>query len=196
MNGLEIPLFPLRTVLFPDGVLPLRIFEQRYLGMVRDCARNESGFGVCLIIEGEEAVSPVRIAPVGTLAYIVDWFTLEDGLLGVTSIGTARFRVEHSHRQPDGLMLGSIALLPEPEPQVLPEAYAVLGQVLSRFMDKLGKHYPEFTSEKLDDAIWVGYRLAELLPLSSVEKQNLLEKDDPLERLQDLLEVLPRFQSD
>ena len=84
MDGLEIPLFPLRTVLFPDGLLPLRIFEQRYLAMVRECARSESAFGVCLIVEGEEAISPVRIAPVGTLAYIVDWFTLEDGLLGVT----------------------------------------------------------------------------------------------------------------
>ena len=196
MDGIEIPLFPLRTVLFPDGHLPLRILEQRYLSMVRDCARSDSGFGVCLIVEGEEAVSPVRIAPVGTLAYIVDWFTLEDGLLGVTAIGTTRFRVEHTRRQPDGLMLGTVVLLPNPEPPLLPEAYAVLAQVLNRFMDKLGEHYPDFTPAKLEDATWVGYRLAELLPLPSVEKQNLLEKDDPIERLQDLLEILPRFQSE
>ena len=196
MDELEIPLFPLRTVLFPDGLLPLRIFEQRYLTMVRDCARNETGFGVCLIVEGEEAVSPVRIAPFGTLAYIVDWFTLEDGLLGVTAIGTARFRVEHTRRQTDGLMLGNVVVMPDPEPAVLPEAYSVLAQVLNRFMDKLGKHYPDFTPAKLDDAIWVGYRLSELLPLPAVEKQNLLELDDPIERLQHLLEILPRFQSD
>ena len=196
MDALEIPLFPLRTVLFPDGLLPLRIFEQRYLSMVRDCARSDSGFGVCLIVEGEEAIAPVRIAPFGTMAWIVDWFTLEDGLLGVSAIGTARFRVEHTRRQADGLMLGSVVLLPEPEPQILPPDFAVLAQVLSRFMDKMGDHYPDYTPDKLDDAVWVGYRLSELLPLSSIEKQNLLEKADPIDRLQELLEILPRFQSE
>ena len=93
MNTDEIPLFPLRTVLFPDGHLPLRIFEQRYLKMVRDCARSDSGFGVCLIVEGEEAIAPVKTAQVGTLAQIVDWYTLEDGLLGVSVLGTRRFRL-------------------------------------------------------------------------------------------------------
>lgn len=196
MDGLEIPLFPLRTVLFPDGLLPLRIFEQRYLSMVRHCARTDSGFGVCLIVEGEEAISPVRIAPFGTMAHIVDWFTLEDGLLGVSAIGAARFRVEHTRKQTDGLMLGTVVPLPEPEPQILPPDYAVLAQVLSRFMDKMGDQYPDYTPAMLDDALWVGYRLSELLPLSSIEKQNLLEKTDPIERLQDLLEILPRFQSE
>ena len=130
------------------------------------------------------------------MAHIVDWFTLEDGLLGVSAIGTARFRVEHTRRQSDGLMRGTVVLFPEPEPQVLPPDYAVLAQVLSRFMDKMGDHYPDFAPAKLDDAIWVGYRLSELLPLSSIEKQNLLEQTDPIDRLQDLLEILPRFQSE
>ncbi|MSQ99530.1 MAG: peptidase S16, partial [Xanthomonadales bacterium] len=106
MSAIEVPLFPLRTVLFPGGLLPLRIFEQRYLSMVRECARNDSEFGVCLIIEGEEAIAPVRTAPVGTLARIVDWYTLKDGLLGVSTIGTSRFRVTHSHKQEDSLWLG------------------------------------------------------------------------------------------
>ena len=99
MSRIEIPLFPLRTVLFPGAVLPLRIFEQRYLAMIRDCARNNTGFGVCLIREGEEAVSPVKPAQVGTYAQIVDWYTLEDGLLGVTTIGTDRFRSETVWRE-------------------------------------------------------------------------------------------------
>lgn len=192
----EIPLFPLRTVLFPDGYLPLRIFEQRYLSMVRECARNDSGFGVCLIIEGEEAVAPVRTAQVGTLARIVDWYTLEDGLLGVSAIGTSRFLVERTHRQEDGLQLGTVNWLPEPPSCALPEAYALLGQVLGRFMEKLGPHYPNYAPEMLDDAVWVGYRLAEILPLSVIEKQNLLERNDPMKRLQDLLEILPRFQAE
>jgi Lon protease-like protein len=196
MGAIEIPLFPLRTVLFPDGQLPLRIFEQRYLAMVRDCARNDSGFGVCLIIEGEEAIAPVRTARVGTLARIVDWYTLEDGLLGVSAIGTRRFLLQHTGRQEDGLQLGTVDWLPEPPPCAVPESYFVLSQVLGRFMDKLGPNYPSYSPERLDDAVWLGYRLSELLPLSAIEKQNLLEMTEPMARLQNLLEILPRFQSD
>lgn len=192
---IELPIFPLRTVLFPDGFLPLRIFEQRYLKMVRDCTSNESGFGVCLILEGEEAISPVRPAKVGTVAAIVDWYTLEDGLLGVSAVGAERFLVHHTERQPDGLMQGQVELLPEPEHQPVPAAYSVLTQVLARFLEKVGEQYPSYSSEKLDDASWVGYRLAELLPLAAIEKQQLLELNDPIRRLQDLLQILPRFQS-
>jgi len=195
MDTIEIPLFPLRTVLFPDGHLPLRIFEQRYLSMVRECARNDSCFGVCLIVEGEEAIAPVRTAGIGTIANIVDWYTLEDGLLGVSAQGADRFRVEHTRRQDDGLMLASVHLLPEPPASALPESFSVLGQVLARFLDKLGPDYAPVTAELLDDATWVGYRLSELLPLSAIEKQNLLELNDPFERLQDLLDILPRYQS-
>ncbi len=194
MSTVECPLFPLRTVLFPGGLLPLRIFEQRYLSMVRECARNDSEFGVCLIVEGEGAIAPVRIAPMGTLARIIDWNLLKDGLLGVSTIGTSRFRVKHSYKQEDSLWLGKVVLLQEPEPCPLPPHYFVLSQVLSRFLDKLGPGYPAHTPEQLDDAVWVGYRLAEFLPLSDIEKQNLLELSDPIERLQDLLEILPRFQ--
>ncbi len=196
MSTLEVPLFPLRTVLFPDGYLQLRIFEQRYLDMVRNCASNDSGFGVCLIMEGEEAVAPVRTAETGTLAHIVDWYTLEDGLLGVSAIGTSRFVIRQTRKQQDGLLLGQVALLPEPARSDVPPNYSVLCQVLDRFMEKVGQNYPSFTPESLQDAAWVGYRLSELLPLSVVEKQQLLEMDDPIARLQDLLEILPRFQSD
>lgn len=195
MTQSEIPLFPLRTVLFPGGHLPLRIFEQRYLKLVRDCASTDSGFGVCLINEGEEAVSPVRTAQVGTHAQLVDWYTLEDGLLGVSTVGTVRFRIEHSWQQEDGLYRARVDILPEPPACPLPEAYAVLGDVLARFMEKVGERYPGYTAERLEDAVWVGYRLSELLPLSGIEKQHLLELSDPIERLQSLLDTLPRFQS-
>ncbi len=196
MSAVEIPLFPLRTVLFPDGFLPLRIFEQRYLSMVRECARSDSSFGVSLIIEGEEAIAPVRTATVGTLARIVDWYTLEDGLLGVSAVGTRRFLLKHTRKQEDGLLLGVVDWLPEPEPCAVPESHFVLSQVLSRFMEKLGPGYPAYTPDQLDDAVWLGYRLSEFLPLAAIEKQNLLELSDPMERLQQLLEILPRFQSD
>ena len=111
-------------------------------------------------------------------------------------MGTCRFSLRHTRRQDDGLQIGSVDWLPEPPPCAVPESHAVLSQVLGRFMDKLGPDYPGYSPERLDDAVWTGYRLSELLPLSIIEKQNLLEMADPIERLQDLLEILPRFQSD
>jgi Lon protease-like protein len=195
MSAIEIPLFPLRTVLFPGGYLPLRIFEQRYLKMVRDCAKSDTGFGVCLIREGEEAVSPVKTTEVGTHAQIVDWYTLEDGLLGVSAVGTVRFVIDHSWQDDDGLFRARVRILPEPALTRLPEAFGLLAEVLGRFMEKVGHQYPSWSGEKLEDATWVGYRLSELLPLSGIEKQHLLELTDPMERLQSLVEVLPRFQS-
>jgi len=196
MSAIEIPIFPLRTVLFPGAVLPLRIFEQRYLTMIRDCAQSDTGFGVCLIREGEEAVSPVKPAQVGTHAQIVDWYTLDDGLFGVSTFGTARFVTEAVWQQDDGLFKAKIKVLPEPPETQVPAAYSVLSDVLARFIEKAGAQYPQSTPESVQDATWVGYRLSELLPLSGVEKQHLLELMDPIERLQQLLELMPRFQTD
>ena len=196
MSAIEIPIFPLRTVLFPGAVLPLRIFEQRYLTMIRDCAQSDTGFGVCLIREGEEAVSPVKPAQVGTHAQIVDWYTLDDGLFGVSTFGTARFITEAVWQQDDGLFKAKIKVLPEPPETQVPAAYSVLSDVLARFIEKAGAQYPQSTPESVQDATWVGYRLSELLPLSGVEKQHLLELMDPIERLQQLLELMPRFQTD
>jgi Lon protease-like protein len=196
VSSIEIPIFPLRTVLFPGGFLPLRIFEQRYLTMVRDCASSDSGFGVCLIREGEEAVSPVKTADIGTHAQLVDWYTLEDGLLGISAVGTVRFMLESCWRQDDGLFRGKVHVIPEPSPCEVPEQYSLLSDVLSRFMEKVGEHYPDYTPDRLQDAVWLGYRLAELLPLSGIEKQHLLELTDPIERLQSLMDILPRFQQE
>jgi Lon protease-like protein len=196
MSTLELPLFPLRTVLFPGAVLPLRIFEQRYLAMIRDCARTDTGFGVCLIREGEEAVSPVKPAQVGTHAQVVDWYTLEDGLLGVSTLGTVRFMTDSVWQEEDGLFRAQITILPEPPKCRVPEAFSVLSDVLGRFLEKVGAQYPQSTPDDLQEASWVGYRLSELLPLSAIEKQHLLELTDPIERLQKLLDVMPRFQSE
>ncbi|MEJ2384324.1 MAG: LON peptidase substrate-binding domain-containing protein [Xanthomonadales bacterium] len=196
MKTIEIPLFPLRTVLFPEGLLPLRIFERRYLDMVRDCARDDSAFGGCLTHDREDSDAAAGTAQTGTLARITDWYTLEDGLLGVSAIGTERFVTEETWREPSGLLHARVHLLTEPPHTAVPAAFALLSEVLDRFMDKVGDHYPQFTPEHLQDATWVGYRLAELLPLSGIEKQHLLALDDPVARLQVLLETLPRFQRD
>src|SRR5688572_21135614 len=103
-----IALFPLRTVLFPGGPLPLRIFETRYIDMVRRCLREESPFGVLLIRDGDEAGDVASTATVGCTARIVDFEILPDGLLGISCVGVRKFRVERVWRAPDGLNLGEV----------------------------------------------------------------------------------------
>lgn len=191
----EIPIFPLRTVLFPGGQLPLRIFEQRYLDMVKHCSRTNSGFGVCFLVDTEKDPPGFRSARIGTLARIVDWYTMEDGLLGLTTEGTARFILGKERHNEAGLMMAEVTWLPEPPPTQVPVSHDVLCQVLARFMEKAADHYPDYSPESLEDASWVGYRLSELLPLGGLEKQHLLELDDPVDRLQKLLELMPRFQT-
>ena len=192
----ELPLFPLSTVVFPGGSVPLRIFEQRYIDMVRDCARTDSGFGVCLILDDPGKGKPVKHAAIGTLVRISDWFTHDDGLLGIMGRGGRRFQVITSEVQSDGLGIGQVEwIMPEP-PAALPVEYSVLSAIVARYMEQAQEHFPDYQPEDLNNAVFVGYRLAELLPLNSNEKQKLLEISDPLRRLRLLQQALPRFQGD
>lgn len=178
----ELPLFPLNTVLFPGGPLPLRIFETRYVDMVRHCLREETGFGVVLIAEGSEAAGPARFVEVGTLASIVDFDRLEDGLLGIRCRGGERFRVLESWRAADGLNIGRVLLL-APQPSVpLPPEYEPLADALRAILPQLGELYAALP-RRYEDAAWVGHRLVEVLPLATPDKQALLEMDDPVARL-------------
>jgi Lon protease-like protein len=190
----DIPLFPLQTVLVPGGYLPLQIFEPRYLDMVRDCVRDESGFGVCLVLDGNDPTQAAHHVRVGTLALIRDWNMMENGLLGITARGQERFRVRSTRMRDNGLMIGAIELITEPEPVPVPDELLLLSRFVDRFMDKLSAHYPDYAPQRLEDASWVGYRLTELLPLKNLERQGLLELDDPVERLEHLLKIIPRFQ--
>jgi len=176
-----IALFPLNIVLFPDGPLPLRIFETRYLDMVRRCMRETRSFGVVLIREGNE-VGPAETFDVGTMAQIVDFHQLSDGLLGLSCVGRQRFRIRSRSRQADGLNLAEVDPL-TPEPAVaVPARHARLAALLKNVLPQLGEVYEGFEM-RLDDAAWVGHRLAEILPISPADKQRCLELDDPLQRL-------------
>jgi Lon protease-like protein len=190
---MEIPLFPLRTVLYPGGPLPLRIFEQRYLAMISRCLREDGPFGVVLIREGGE-VGPATTHDIGTLARISDWYQGSDGLLGVTATGTQRFRKMAERRLEDGLLVSEVELLPEPAAQPLPEAYRPLAKVLEAVIGDLGRLY-ENLEKRYDDAGWVGYRFAEILPIPPEQKQSCLENDDPLTRLESMRAVLETIRS-
>ena len=179
---MDIPLFPLRTVLFPRGPLPLRIFESRYIDMISRCMKDDSPFGVLLIREGQEG-GPATTHDVGTLANIIDWYQGSDGLLGVTAVGGQRFRLLSGRQQPDGLNIGNVELI-APEPQMaLPGEYAALRKILENVMDDLGRLY-ESLERHFDDGVWVSYRLIEILPIELEQKQQFLESSDTLARLE------------
>ena len=183
----SIALFPLNIVLFPGGALPLRIFETRYVDMVRRCMRDSQTFGVALIREGNE-VGPAETFDVGTLAKIVDFHQLSDGLLGLSCVGEQRFRIRSRWRQADGLNLAEVDWL-APEPTVaVPARHARLSELLKSVLPELGEVYTGIEM-RLDDAAWVGHRLAEILPIPPADKQRCLELDDPIGRL-DLLSPL------
>ena len=135
---MQVPLFPLRTVLYPGGPLPLRIFEPRYLDMISGCLKNDEPFGVLLIREGRED-GPASTYDVGTLARITDWYMGSDGLLGITAIGGQRFRLHSSRRREDGLNIGDIEILPAETEMALPEDCKPLANILSGVLDDLGR---------------------------------------------------------
>ena len=187
----ELPLFPLHTVLFPGGVLPLRIFEPRYLDMVSACLRADSGFGVVAIREGRETGGqPTSIHPVGTLARIVDFDRLDDGLLGITCLGVQRLRVIGHRVRPDQLLIGQVLWLPD-DPALPPlPGHEPLARVLRDLLqnEELAP-YRRFLAPNWDDAAWIGNRLTEILPLPPQVRQSLLEMSEPLQRLDVLLAI-------
>ena len=177
----ELPLFPLNAVLFPGGPLPLKIFEPRYLDMVSRCMREQSGFAVVLVSEGEEASIATSFAATGTEARIVDFDRLADGLLGISCLGRERVRVVEAWREPDGLNRGRVLDIAADPVVAVPPEQAWLVDVVKQVLPEAGDTYRHV--ERRDDAAWIANRLAELLPLALADKQSLLELSDPLERL-------------
>jgi len=183
----ELPLFPLGSIVFPGGPLPLRIFEPRYVELVKRCMQTGTGFGVVMLLRGSEVGNAAATtAGVGTEVTIVDFDRLPDGLLGITCRGQRRFRVLRAWRAESGLNIGEVEDLVPPPPTPIPDELRWLAEILERVMPELGADYaalaPDYT-----DASWVGGRLAEVLAMENVERQALLEIDDPVERLRHLV---------
>jgi hypothetical protein len=182
----ELPLFPLSTVLFPGGPLSLRIFEARYLDMVASVLRGDNRFGVVAIRSGSE-VGEAQTFTVGTTAEIVDW---EDngGLLAIRAVGRDSYTIEESHRRPDGLYVGRVARLDELPATPMPPEHSKLTSLLESLLTQLPIYVGVATA--YDDAVWVGARLAEILPFTVVLKQSLLETRDPRARLDKIAATL------
>jgi uncharacterized protein len=189
----SLPLFPLSTVLFPGGVLPLKIFEQRYIDMAKSCLKDARPFGVCLITQGSEVATargaPPEFAQVGTEARIVDFDMPQLGILHVATRGAARFQVQAHTIQPSGLVIGEVTAIAAEEKVPLDEAFAPLANLLELIASRVGpQNFPE--ERDYADASWVGYRLAELLPLPLSIKQSMLEINDARVRLKVLQQFL------
>ena len=185
MAKIRIPLFPLHNVLFPGGLLPLRVFEPRYLEMISTCMKRGTGFGVALILSGSEVGEAAKTYDIGSFVRIVDWTMRDDGLLGITVQCEGRFRILETEVQSNQLVYADVELLDEQPQQALPAQYAAAVDLLRDIIARVGGHYTELEPQ-YDDPLWVSGRLAELLPIELLQKQHMLQMDDPLQRLERL----------
>ena len=193
-ESLTLPLFPLKAVLFPGGLLLLKVFEQRYIDMTKRCIEDDKPFGVCLLTRGEEvarrgATDTPEFALIGTLARITSWDMPQLGILQIKTEGGTRFQVQSHCSADNGLVLAQVtSILPEPKVP-LPEIHQPLAGLLELMINRVGRE--NFAGEPaLDDASWVGYRLAELLPLPATIKQSMLEINDSEVRLKAIAQFL------
>ena len=176
----DLPIFPLRTILFPDSKLPLRIFEPRYIDMVSRSMREDSEFGIILSRESSDP-KMFETYDTGTLAKIIDWDQGGDGLLGITAIGTQKFQLKELNKQEDGLNIGTIERL-EKEGDYKPlKEFTHLVELLQAILDDVNIYGDD--EKNFDSASWISYRFAEILPLRIEDKQKCLEIDDPIIRL-------------
>ncbi len=193
----EMPLFPLGSVLFPGGRLPLQIFERRYIDLVRDCLKHDTGFGMAWIVRGQESLEPGTGLPdvgdTGTYARIVDWNSLANGLLGITIEGQGMLRILDCHAQANELVVGRVEMLPTPtEAEPILEQWESMLEVLN----SLQQHsHVQRLGMQIDrsDAWQVGRTLAQLLPVEETLKYELLQTEDIhpfMERLDQLLNAL------
>lgn len=209
----QLPLFPLQTVLFPDGHLPLRIFEVRYLDMIGRCHKAGLPFGVVCLSEGSEVRRPDPTAPpsgsgfarevfhtTGTLALIEDLQRPQPGLMSIRCRGQQRFKITHSHQLLHGLWVADVQLL-EPDVVVaVPEHLTSACHALQHLLQTLQAREPHALHElplqppyRWDDSGWVANRWAELLPLPTEMKQRLMSLDNPVLRLELVADVLEQL---
>lgn len=189
----NLPLFPLNTVLFPGGRLPLRIFEQRYMEMAKACLKDGTPFGVCLIREGREVGAPALPVDVGCTARIGEWDMEQLGLLQVVARGEKRFRVIERRVQDDGLARASIEMLPDDVDADIPSECHACVNLLRRVVEQQPSLFePPY---RLQSSAWVSARLAEILPLPLGVKQQMLELADGRARLERLNGFLMKIEN-
>lgn len=198
----EIALFPLRVVMFPGGRLDLQIFEQRYIDLVRHSLKSETGFGICLLKQGQETIqndAKQTIHSTGTYSHIVDWDQLDNGLLGITVEGTAKFKIDNYWQADSGLLEAAVKFSSTDSvgSQEIPvnDQFGGLTDLLQNLED-----HPLIEQKNLDinyNNLWdLGWRLSELIPIEAEKKQHLLELDDPWERIENIEKLVAELAND
>ncbi len=185
----RLALFPLQTVLFPGGVLPLHVFEARYMDLATRCLRDDETFGINLIAEGKEVGAPARPHAVGVSARIASWDMPRQGVLDIVVRGERRYRIRRAEVGENGLLLAEVDWLPELAPAPVPDDCAKLVELLKAIVaDSGAERFPE--PHRYDDAEWVSARYAEVLPIPQLARQRLLELDDAASRLEIIRQFL------
>ena len=191
LEQFRLPLFPLNAVVFPGGRLPLRIFEQRYLDMVKQAIADDTPFGICAIREGAETGAPAIPYTVGTRVHVTDWDMPQAGILHIDTQAEERFVVRSTRTEPGGLLTGSVEAVSAEPASAIPAELELAVEILRHIIGEYGTaHFP--APHEFDNAVWVGFRLSEVLPLKLSVKQNLLEMNDSAMRLRILTEFLKK----
>jgi hypothetical protein len=199
LEMMDIPLFPLRMTLYPQGLLPLRIFEVRYLDMIKHCFKEKKPFGVVTLLAGDEVRKPdeeISFSKFGTLAKIIDFDAVSPSMFAIACEGTQRFQVLESERQKNGLWLAKVQILSEDENLRVPQELMMAADTLEAFFKKFvaqgisPEQYPMTNPWRLDECGWVANRWCEMLPLPPEQKVHLLAMDNPRLRLDLVCEIL------
>lgn len=187
----SLALFPLQTVIFPGGLLPLRVFEPRYMDMVTQAIADRAAFGICAIREGRDVDIAAKHYNVGTCVKVIDWDMPQPGILHIQTQALERFVVRSSRSETNGLRIGEVDEVSSEPAIALPEELTLAAEVLYQIINELG---PEKFVQPHDytNAVWVSYRLSEVLPLKLSVRQNLLEMNDSIARLTILTEFLKK----
>lgn len=186
---MQIPLFPLNSVLFPGGALPLRIFEPRYVDMISRCMKQQGCFGIVMIKSGKEVGDAPEVYEYGTLADIHYFEKLDGGLLGITARGGQRFRIQNTWVEANQLRMAEVELLADEAKLEITDEYRPWAELVAEIVQQLGPPYSVLPCE-YDNATWVSYRLAELLPIERDLKQLFLQMQDPQQRLERIIALL------
>jgi len=188
----SLPIFPLKSIVLPGGLFPLRIFERRYLDMVRDSIKNESCFCIALVKTESKDKYIDDVYPIASLVKIIDWNQLEDGLLGITVEGINLVDIKSSELNENNLLKGNVSNIKPEKEYMIPEKY----RLLSKFYKKIHpgiKNFIDYKKERYSDASWVGYRLTECLPLDLSTKAKLISSSDAIERLEKIHEIIHKL---
>ena len=169
----------------------MRIFEQRYLDMIKQAIADDTPFGICAIREGTETGTPAVPCSVGTLAHVTDWDMPETGILQIETLAQERFVIRDTHTEPSGLLIGTVEAVSSESAIAVPNDLELAVEVLRHIIGEYGDaHFP--VPHDFDNAVWVGFRLSEVLPLKLSIKQNLLEMNDSVTRLRILTDFIKK----